>query len=274
MNRQRAFTLIELLVVLSILVVLIALLLPSLSKARKAARTAVCLTNQHALAQAMHLYFAEANIAHLGSRLSPAFDHNDFRAVGENMFDHLFLAHNVPSNQWFAVDYHSNADKIRWCPETPDAASPSYPIDGAAHRRWDVGHTGSYGFNSWLYQNPRPRLMMSGGVVAGDRWGDGVPYYYNLGPATRNPSAVPAFVDCESADLWVPMPTDPVPSDLENPYPGAYPGLRFACINRHSMAVNVTFADGHGETVKLGNLWTLKWHATWDRTTPAQVPAK
>jgi prepilin-type processing-associated H-X9-DG protein len=43
------------------------------------------------------------------------------------------------------------------------------------------------------------------------------------------------------------------------------------CIDRHSRAVNVGFYDGHAETVGLGQLWTLRWTADWDRSTPMAV---
>jgi prepilin-type processing-associated H-X9-DG protein len=33
---------------------------------------------------------------------------------------------------------------------------------------------------------------------------------------------------------------------------------RFA-MARHGKAINVAFVDNHGETVPLGNLWTLNW---------------
>lgn len=58
---QRAFTLIELLVVISIIALLIGLLLPALSRARSAARVAVCLGNLKNIFTGCEAYSSEYN---------------------------------------------------------------------------------------------------------------------------------------------------------------------------------------------------------------------
>jgi prepilin-type N-terminal cleavage/methylation domain-containing protein len=83
-----SFTLIELLVVVAIIAVLIALLLPALQKSRKAAQTAVCLTNLRTMAAAIVSFYAADNNGYLlGNDHGTTWIRNGFVGIDANYED-------------------------------------------------------------------------------------------------------------------------------------------------------------------------------------------
>jgi prepilin-type processing-associated H-X9-DG protein len=49
---------------------------------------------------------------------------------------------------------------------------------------------------------------------------------------------------------------------------GPHPWVKPGKLNSRKGAINVIFADGHAQLVKLPQLWTFYWHRNW---IPAQV---
>jgi prepilin-type processing-associated H-X9-DG protein len=90
---------------------------------------------------------------------------------------------------------------------------------------------------------------------------------------TRNveePDNVPVFADALWHDSW-PRCTDaplPVPIDFGGGNMGPFSEMNHFCIDRHVGAVNVLFMDFSARKVGLKELWTLKWHRSFNTAGP------
>lgn len=99
---RRAFTLVEMLVVIAIISILMALLLPAIQKVREASRKALCGSNFHQVALALHGYH-EANNTYPPSINFPSVNAND----GSNYFA-LRLKYQRNGEMFTKTDYGYN----------------------------------------------------------------------------------------------------------------------------------------------------------------------
>lgn len=127
--KNKNFTLLELLIVIAIIGILITLLMPSLSKAREAAKVAVCMSNQKQLATVLIM-----GINDYDGHFMPALDENQINWV--KRVEGIMKGTEPPSDYTFRQN-NSAPDRIWYC--------PSYEVDSSL-----LGVSGwvHYGYNN------------------------------------------------------------------------------------------------------------------------------
>ena len=241
--RYNAFSLIELLVVIAILVLLMAVLLPALHLARQQAKATLCRANLHEWGIIFSLYVD----AHDGSFWS-----GDMRGDGRSQYCWLYPL----------MPYYGDERELCFCPmatrlrgegaQDPFAAWGPMPETEA--------DCSSYGMNNWVCDPPRDVTVIHGRELTEDNWRCA----YVAGAAR-----IPLFLDCAFIE------GKPYALDVPPEYNGdvatwgvsAQQMKRF-CLGRHSSATNGLFLDFSVRTVRLKELWTLKWHRRFDTAGP------
>ena len=221
---KKGFTLIELLVVIAIIALLLSVIVPSLKKAKEAAKDIICRTNLKSMQLATILY-TEANEGKMPE-------------------------YNYASGLWInkLTVFLDEVDEARYCPRTKKRenlqAMSTYSF-GRARRTWvwywdgmDEPEEGSYTINWWFYSNYQ---------LNDDN------YYRNINNV-KIPMITPVFAD----SIWVdtaPRDTDSVPADFNLEGDNLNGGSMSRLLTyRHEEKTNVGFVDGSQKPVDLSGI--------------------
>ena len=128
-------------------------------------------------------------------------------------------------------------------------------ITGKTYESGPNGVAGSYSINGYVLTIPTTATF-EGGRPAKDGWRT---------PNVAGAGNVPLFVDALRFDLW----------PLETHSPAEYEftawsdnNMARCCINRHDGFIGCAFLDFSARKVGLKELWTLKWHKSFNTAGP------
>jgi len=238
-HKAKGFTLIELLVVIAIIALLMAVLMPVLQKVRKQAKAIICQSHLHQWAIVFEMY------------------------AGQN--DGFFWSGDFVRDGWEQYcwteplrPYYSSEEEVRFCPTATkiraDGARDPFAAWGPVRQTGQ--NSGSYGMNNWIC-NPLPDIeFIHSREATKDNW---------RSVYVDNAANIPLLLDCAYVE-GKPYVLDPPPEydgDISTYGVSALQMKRF-CLNRHSGYVNCVFLDFSVRKIDLKQLWTFKWHRSYD----------
>jgi prepilin-type N-terminal cleavage/methylation domain-containing protein/prepilin-type processing-associated H-X9-DG protein len=276
--KRKAFTLVELLVVISIIAVLLAVLIPSLSKAKKIAQAVVCKSNLHSISLILSLYAQDNR-----NRLTPDWwsrevieaDPLYMPTENENSYSKV-MWHYCAKNYW-------QNPKVLMCPSASKVAT----VDGKTPDPLANDRTCGFpewGHTEWGWYTPWAPKLKATGQPAMSSYGvnDWAATPYRLDTARQNIANQKAWGTINQKNSSnIPMAFDSAwysitPEDttgLIAPNVSVHGNVckyhspwTFgpATLPRHNDGVNMVFLDGNVRRVGIVELWSLKWHKTFN----------
>ncbi len=252
MVKQKAFTLIELLVVIAIIALLLSILMPALQQVKKQAQNVVCKSNLKQWGLTWKMYTE---------------DHN-------GKFPDVKQALGTPRSWWAncLAPYLGEGTRgkgIYFCPAAkrdPKLADERYAGDeysshlmGSQISDNGVSKRASYGINCWTYNH-------SG---SNDQWSS---LRWKKDGAADNARNIPMLMDSKWRGGY-PQETDqPLESGDQNADhngnlldgSGTTGEMCWFQMKRHKQGINGVFLDTSVRSLEPKELWTLKWHRTFD----------
>ena len=250
---------IELLVVIAIIALLMAILMPALQRVKGQAQAVTCISRLKQWGLMFKLYT------------------DDYEGYFNEGWGYNHHPQNIGSNEyglWMNAlrPYYEDQWKMLLC---PTATRPVLNAnDQGTYKAWNrtvanrypgpqegaqKEFISSYGINNWT------NYMLQARGVRPAEW------FWKSVQAVKNPNRVPLFADSTWHDAW-PFETDaPMQNSLDYGWGSQSVGgdeMNHFCIDRHNGWTNFAFCDWSVRRVGLKEIWTLKWHVTYNTNGP------
>ena len=272
-STKKGFTLIELLVVISIIALLLSILMPSLQKVKDQARTMVCQSNLKQLSLGFMMYL-QGN-KNKGPESPGGYYADNYIPWSEQILSYM-------GDAQYALNPEKYTQKVMFCPSTLPPISQGY-CGGLPKNRWryDIQSAamkgrqveGSYAMNAWVGGGKSDTYGFTAEELSAKSFRTNI----------SGSADVPVFGDATFFYSY-PRDTDKAPrrnissssviGDFFNTSSGSLNTMLMYYINRHSMKVNSSFADGHVGSVPLTELWNQKWHKGFKKIANVPIPDK
>ena len=251
MKQNKAFTLIELLVVISIIALLLSVLVPSLGKAKEAAKSVICKTNIKQWGICFSLYTNEHDDKFTVGFKDPPGWISYFDWIGKMKpyfeAEDLFLCPSAKKHDMADGAAMSGVE----CKTGKTREAWWYRSTSSTSNEPDC--VGSYGMNSWINS-----------LEAGASPAYGTPeMHWQKSTNSKNTSLskVPLFMDC----MWL----GGYSFDSDRPSTGEdiwdqYGMMSRFMLKRHKGGVSAVFLDQSIRSVGVKELWALKWNTQFD----------
>jgi prepilin-type N-terminal cleavage/methylation domain-containing protein len=250
-TRRGGFTLIELLVVIAIIALLMSILMPALQRVKEQARSVKCLAHS----RGWNLIFA-MYVDDYGGKFPS----------GETWQGFWWIAQLEPKYQSY------KANPLWFCPSSQKPIVDERGVSAQTYNifnAWGIftrrdhatlcedGIAGSFGLNGYVLSTPTSTEQFEGGRSTTNNW---------RSPNVQGANNIPLFIESLRFDFW-PLHTD-APAEFEFAAWQSTNHIARCCINRHKGYVNSSFCDFSARRVGLKELWTLKWHKTFNTAGP------